>query len=65
LIDDSTPWVNYNGLWGANMRVTGWGSLAGADGLKNGPPGPKQHDTWVKRRTETGATVPLRQTTGS
>jgi hypothetical protein len=65
LIDDSTPWVNYNGLWGANMRVTGWGSLAGADGLKNGPPGPKQHDTWFKRRTETGATIPLRQTTGT
>lgn len=64
LNDRDTPWINYNGLWGANMRVTGWGSLFGADGLKNGPDGPKQHGSWRSRTTETGAKIPLRDALG-
>lgn len=50
--------------WGANMRVRGSGTLFGADGLKNGPEGPKQHGTWRQRLSETGATVPLRDALG-
>jgi hypothetical protein len=50
-IDEEVPWVRYNGLWGANVHLTGRLSTFGAYALKNGPEGPAFHDLWTESQT--------------
>ncbi len=55
-ITESTPWVRYNGLFGANLLVTATFSRYGAHALKNGPEGPAYHDLWSRSVTQTDPT---------
>jgi hypothetical protein len=56
-IDEATPWIRYNGLFGANITLTDNLTIVGANALKNGPEGPAYHDLWIQTATESGAVV--------
>ncbi len=54
-ITEQTPWVQYNGLFGANLTLT-TAVVSSAPSLKNGPEGPAFHDLWLRSVTQ-GAAV--------
>ena len=53
--DDGPAWIRYNGLWGANMTVSG----LVRQGLKNGPQGPAFH--WYWTHEDKAQTAPVSQ----